>query len=579
MKHFYFFLFSFFALNLSFGQTIIFQENFNDDTQFTKSETFFTDGTDDYFGILDPTGNTDDFDGFPVVGGIPSYSAFDGNYLIGEDLDGGGGSDSKTLTWSEIDISGFSNLSFSVLLGADTGGFDAADEITFAVNVDDGGYTDIISFSGSGTNTAATNGSIDLSRVLQEIVVDIDPGGSLMNIRLTVKANSGGEEFAIDSIKIIDGYQSSPSLSITSPAQGEVIIPGTTSVNLEWVTTNLSGSETVDVVVNETTTNNATSPFEISTADGTTYGVTVNLVNGGTTVATDNVSFSIESYTPAADLSVVRAGNVGDYFELSNEVIFSYIVTESGNGTYRNQKYIQDAGGGILIDDVPGTLSTAFDVGDGVTGLRGKLNSYGGILQLNPVENIASASSTNNSITPEVVTLADFLANSSNYQSELIKIENVTFSATGVFADNTDYVITSGAGTSILRVVFGDENLIGANIPTTSGFIIGLGAEYSGTPQIYPRYASDVERVSLSLNNFSAISFNLYPNPTNTGFVTIKSNQMGAVQAQVFDLLGKEVVNTVVNNERLDVSNLNAGVYVVKLTQNKNTTTKKLIIQ
>lgn len=71
----------------------------------------------------------------------------------------------------------------------------------------------------------------------------------------------------------------------------------------------------------------------------------------------------------------------------------------------------------------------------------------------------------------------------------------------------------------------------------------------------------------------------LYPNPTKTGFVTIKSNQMGVVQAQVFDLLGKEVINTAVNNERLDVSNLNAGVYVVKLTQNKNTSTKKLIIQ
>ena len=54
---------------------------------------------------------------------------------------------------------------------------------------------------------------------------------------------------------------------------------------------------------------------------------------------------------------------------------------------------------------------------------------------------------------------------------------------------------------------------------------------------------------------------------------------MGTVQAQVFDLLGKEVINTVVNNERMDVSNLNTGVYVVKLTQNKNTTTKKLIIQ
>jgi hypothetical protein len=71
----------------------------------------------------------------------------------------------------------------------------------------------------------------------------------------------------------------------------------------------------------------------------------------------------------------------------------------------------------------------------------------------------------------------------------------------------------------------------------------------------------------------------MYPNPTNSGFVTIKSNQMGAVQAQVFDLLGKEVINTGVNDERMDVSNLNAGVYVVKLTQNKNTTTKKLIVQ
>ena len=54
---------------------------------------------------------------------------------------------------------------------------------------------------------------------------------------------------------------------------------------------------------------------------------------------------------------------------------------------------------------------------------------------------------------------------------------------------------------------------------------------------------------------------------------------MDALQVQVFDLLGKEVINTEVNNERLDVSNLNAGVYMVKLTLNKNTTTKKLIIQ
>jgi hypothetical protein len=73
--------------------------------------------------------------------------------------------------------------------------------------------------------------------------------------------------------------------------------------------------------------------------------------------------------------------------------------------------------------------------------------------------------------------------------------------------------------------------------------------------------------------------FKVYPNPSNTGFVNIKSNQMGAVQAQVFDMLGKQIINTTVVNERLKVSSLNAGIYIVKLTQNDRTTTKKLILQ
>ncbi|MGB2197939.1 MAG: T9SS type A sorting domain-containing protein, partial [Flavobacteriaceae bacterium] len=107
---------------------------------------------------------------------------------------------------------------------------------------------------------------------------------------------------------------------------------------------------------------------------------------------------------------------------------------------------------------------------------------------------------------------------------------------------------------------------------------IGLAAEFNGSLQILPRYISDVQG-ALSTEDYGILSFKIYPNPTASGFVTIKSNQMGAVQAEVFDLLGKEVINTAVNNERLDVSNLNAGVYVVKLIQNKNTTTKKLIVQ
>ena len=85
---------------------------------------------------------------------------------------------------------------------------------------------------------------------------------------------------------------------------------------------------------------------------------------------------------------------------------------------------------------------------------------------------------------------------------------------------------------------------------------------------------------TLSSNTVSTMTnFRLYPNPAKSGFINITSTGSGAIQANVFDILGKQVINTAVANGRLDVSPLNRGVYIVKLTQGAATTTKKLIIQ
>ena len=160
----------------------------------------------------------------------------------------------------------------------------------------------------------------------------------------------------------------------------------------------------------------------------------------------------------------------------------------------------------------------------------------------------------------------------------------------GVYLGNsTDGIILECSGTVIDQVIWDN----GATFPDPNGKSMELKTnKYSSTDNDdganwYEATASFGEgdsgtpgaQNSLSVLSITNNYFEMYPNPTNSGFVTIKSNQMGAVQAQVFDLLGKEVINTGVNDERMDVSNLNAGVYVVKLTQNKNTTTKKLIVQ
>jgi hypothetical protein len=88
-----------------------------------------------------------------------------------------------------------------------------------------------------------------------------------------------------------------------------------------------------------------------------------------------------------------------------------------------------------------------------------------------------------------------------------------------------------------------------------------------------------VTPTTLSTNNFDTIDFGMYPNPTSTGKVTITTSNSGNVTANVYDVLGKEVINRTVENNTLDVSNLNAGLYIVKLTQNGNSVTKKLVIK
>jgi len=85
---------------------------------------------------------------------------------------------------------------------------------------------------------------------------------------------------------------------------------------------------------------------------------------------------------------------------------------------------------------------------------------------------------------------------------------------------------------------------------------------------------------TLSDNQTLSSNFNigLYPNPTNLGFVNISTNKSGLISAEVYDILGKVVISSNVNNGRLNLSKLKAGMYIIKVTQNNLTNTKKLII-
>lgn len=85
---------------------------------------------------------------------------------------------------------------------------------------------------------------------------------------------------------------------------------------------------------------------------------------------------------------------------------------------------------------------------------------------------------------------------------------------------------------------------------------------------------------TLSTNNFNAINgLKMYPNPVTGNTLYLASANNSEMTIQIFDVLGKEVKNTKVMNNQVNVSSLNAGVYIVKITEAGKTATRKLIVR
>jgi len=73
----------------------------------------------------------------------------------------------------------------------------------------------------------------------------------------------------------------------------------------------------------------------------------------------------------------------------------------------------------------------------------------------------------------------------------------------------------------------------------------------------------------------------MYPNPASS-YVNIKNNsQIGLTQATIYDINGKLVsqfdLSQMGGEQRLDVSNLASGVYMVNISSADATTVKRLI--
>lgn len=161
------------------------------------------------------------------------------------------------------------------------------------------------------------------------------------------------------------------------------------------------------------------------------------------------------------------------------------------------------------------------------------------------------------------------------------------------------YNIVDGTGNDVSSIIVNPviENtepssgwITSTDTGTDPGEIGSIGLRQGGTSStpalrldglrvtnVWPFSLSDA---TLNVVKDDITGFSLYPNPVKGGKVFISSaNNYAERTVQVFDVLGKQVVNQKGTQNSVDVSHLNKGVYIMKVTEEGKVATRKLVIE
>ena len=76
-----------------------------------------------------------------------------------------------------------------------------------------------------------------------------------------------------------------------------------------------------------------------------------------------------------------------------------------------------------------------------------------------------------------------------------------------------------------------------------------------------------------------AETFSVYPNPAFDDVVYVTTDIPGQKDIAIYDVFGKMVYRQPLNSPRLDISKLDPGVYLLKLTTGNRIITRKLIVK
>jgi len=400
---------------------------------------------------------------------------------------------------------------------------------------------------------------------------------------IALRQSGGIPTCTVDGIRVATTWtdlmveSTSPALVVSSAVSG-LDYEVSSGPSAEGTFTVSGTNLTNDIIIN------APTDFEISETSGGTFGASVTLPFGGGTVATTTiyarlkVGLAINPYS--GDVNITSTGATAKTVSLSGEVYNTLTNALAILGAFDVLNGFQPRGMEIeVLADIPDL--SIFGVGSATNGNGGGVQEF---------TFPAVAATAGDKI---YVIGSGHLAAFNTFFAPLV----ITGYESGAFNINGDDGLEIFENGQIIDV-FGDVNTDGTGQPweyldgwayrkasssrpsttfNSSDWTYSIGgldgATNSASTTPYPGAA-----LSVGENNIEG--FMVYPNPVSNGEFTIKSLSNRDRQVQITDLLGKTVYSSDVQaNETVKVSNLNTGIYILRVNEEGKVATRKLVIQ
>lgn len=79
------------------------------------------------------------------------------------------------------------------------------------------------------------------------------------------------------------------------------------------------------------------------------------------------------------------------------------------------------------------------------------------------------------------------------------------------------------------------------------------------------------------IENINGLS--IFPNPVSNGKVFINTKFNLTKKIEIYDVLGKKIMSQTLYGKELNISDLNPGVYILKIKEGEFSATRKLVVR